>query len=100
MVGLESGQTPWFAGLLIVWAALLFGGFVFGKLDAARERRMPRWTRITSSLMLVILGWSSAAFARDTGAASYALLIAAGMTLGFLGDLFMAGLIPIGTAII
>src|SRR5215207_9961190 len=97
MFGLESWQNLWLAGLLLAWAALLFGGFLFGRPDGARERRMPRWTRIGSSLMLVIVGWSWVAFTRDS---AYALLIAVGMTLGFIGDLFMADLIPVGQSII
>ena len=35
--------------LLIAWAALLFGGFIFGKPQAGREGRMPTWTRMASS---------------------------------------------------
>jgi hypothetical protein len=81
--------------LLIVWAALLFGGFIFGKPQAGREGRMPTWTRMASSATLVIAGWSWFAVARGTGAASFAALIAIGMTLGFLGDLFMARLLPV-----
>ncbi len=86
--------------LLIAWAALLFGGFIFGKPQAGRQSgdrdgRMPTWTRMASSAVLVVAGWSWAALARGSGAATFALLIAVGMTLGFLGDLFMAKLLPV-----
>jgi hypothetical protein len=81
--------------LLIAWAALLFGGFIFGKRQTGREGRMPTWTRMTSSAVLVVAGWSWAALAAGSGAATFSLLIAVGMTLGFLGDLFMAKLLPV-----
>jgi hypothetical protein len=81
--------------LLIAWGALLFGGFIFGKPQAGRAGRMPTWTRMASSAVLVVAGWSWAALARGSGAATFSLLIAVGMTLGFLGDLFMAKLLPV-----
>ncbi len=91
----SSSQSLWLTGLLLAWAALLFGGFVFGKADAERTRRMPVWTRLASSAVLVVAGWSWFWVTRDRAANSFALLIAAGMTLGFVGDLFMARLLPV-----
>ena len=85
----------WLLGLLALWAALLFGGFAFGKLNAARTRRMPTWTRIASSLTLVVAGWSWYAFTHDTAVSTYSLLIALGMTLGCLGDILLAELLPL-----
>jgi hypothetical protein len=79
--------------LLALWAVLLFGGFIFGKPSSDGTRRMPRWTRLASSLVLVIAGWYWWALARESGAAGFALAVAVGMTLGFVGDLFMAKLI-------
>jgi hypothetical protein len=96
--------------LLVVWAALLFGGFIFGKLNVERTRRMPTWTRLSSSFVLVIAGifWFVAATDpvlymtscygcklitfSDNGwkAEYYAALISLGMTLGFIGDIFMS----------
>jgi hypothetical protein len=93
-------QRAWLLGLLIPWAGLLFGGFVFGKADAKRERRMPTWTRIGSSLVLVLAGWSWFLVSRDTSAEVFALLIAAGMSLGALGDLFMANLLPVSQPVL
>ena len=81
--------------LAIVWAMLLFGGFIFGRPQSGREGRMPTRTRMTSSLTLVGAGWAWYAVARGSTAASFALLIAAGMTLGFLGDLCMARLLRV-----
>lgn len=81
--------------LTLAWAALLFGGFMFGKPQVGREGRMPTWTRMASSAALVVAGWSWADLAHGSSAATFGLLIAVGMTLGFLGDLFMAKLLPV-----
>ena len=82
--------------LLIAWAALLFGGFIFGKPQAGREgTRCPpgrAWLRRRC------WSWRAGAGPRwlsGSGAATFSLLIAVGMTLGFLGDLFMAKLLPV-----
>jgi hypothetical protein len=85
-------QNPLLLVLLVPWAALLFGGLL-GKADAERTRRMPRWTRMVSSLVLVVAAWSVALVRRESAFADVALLTAIGMTLGFVGDLFMAKLI-------
>jgi uncharacterized membrane protein YhhN len=90
-----SSHSLWLTGLLLAWAALLFGGFVLGQADAERARRMPVWTRLASSVVLVVAGWSWFWITRDRAGNSFALLIAAGMTLGFVGDLFMARLLPV-----
>jgi hypothetical protein len=82
-------------GLLALWAALLFGGFAFGKLNAEGTRRMPTWIRMASSLTLVVAAWSWYAFTRETAAGAYSLFVAFGMTLGCLGDIFLAELLPL-----
>ena len=87
-------QRIWLIGLLVIWALLLFGGMLWRRPQPGRAGRMPVQTRILSSAVLVLAGWSWALFSRGTAAASYAWLIAAGMTLGFIGDLFMAKLLP------
>jgi hypothetical protein len=79
-----------FGGVFIVWASLLFGGFVFGKLDTQQNRRMPIWTRLASSLVLVIGAWMWFAISQGTQVSLLATWIAIGMTLSFLGDIFMA----------
>ena len=89
---LESGQRVWLMGLLILWAVFLFGGFIFG----SGERRMPTWTRMVSSAVLVVAAWSW--FVVNGG--SFSLLLALGMTLGFVGDLWLAGVLPFGRSVI
>lgn len=82
----------WLLALLVLWALLLFGGFIFGQPDAAQSQRIPTWMRMASSAVLVVAAWSWwLAGVQEPGVA---LLIAVGMSLGFLGDLFMAGLLP------
>ena len=79
--------------LLVAWVLLLFGGFIFGRHSADGTRRMPTWARIGSSLVLVIAAWYWLILAHETIAARFAIPVAVGMTLGFIGDLFMAKLI-------
>lgn len=88
-------QRYWLTGLLILWAIFLFGGFIFGS-SASGGHRMPTWTRMASSLTLVVAGFSWFLVSRDFDIGSYGLLIALGMLLGFLGDLFLAGVLPGG----
>ena len=93
-------QQFWLTGLLIVWALLLFGGFVLGRERGQPSQRMPIWTRMMSSAALVIAGWSWYLFSRDSVFALLSLFTAAGMTLGFVGDVFMAGLMPLGNRVL
>ena len=85
-------QNPSLLVLLVPWAALLFGGLL-GNADAERTRRMPRRTRMLSSLVLVIAAWTYVLLSRESAFADVSLLTAVGMSLGFVGDLFMAKLI-------
>jgi uncharacterized membrane protein YhhN len=86
-------------GLFLLWAALLFGGFALGTGDD-RGQRIPTAARMGSSLVLVAAAWTWYGHARPRGAGGYALLIALGMTFGFVGDLFMAGLLPAGDPVL
>jgi hypothetical protein len=79
--------------LLVAWAIFLFGGFILGRRAEDGTRRMPVWTRMTSSLTLAIAAWYWNSLAQDTDASWFAFPVAVGMTLGFIGDLFMAKLI-------
>jgi hypothetical protein len=91
----QPWQQAFLLAALIAWAIFLFGGFVLGRGDVEGTARMPAWTRMASSLTLVVAAWLWYAFTRETSVAGYALLIAVGMTLGFLGDLFLAPVFPI-----
>jgi hypothetical protein len=79
-----------YGALLLAWAALLFGGFVLGRPGATRAQRMPRWTRLASSFVLVLIGWTLTFFSDEQGL-DFRFMLALGMTLGFAGDLLMAG---------
>jgi hypothetical protein len=97
-IGTPFDQTiarPWMLALLALWAVLLFGGFALGTPDATRVRRMPTWTRIASSLTLALAAWSAYLFSACCEVSPYSLWIALGMTLGCLGDLFLAKVIPL-----
>ena len=88
--------TPiWLWILLGIWALLLFGGAVLGRWNADRTHRMPTWARMASSLTLVLLAWLLYLHGRGGTNETYGLLIAIGMTCGFVGDLFMARLLPV-----
>lgn len=94
----QPTQRYWLIGLLIVWALLLFGGFLVGSGNPAR--RMPGWTRMASSATLVVAAYSWFLFTRDTTVSGYALLIAFGMTCGFIGDLWLGGYLPGGRSVL
>ncbi len=81
--------------LFVLWAALLFGGYVLGRPSRSTGRRMPTWTRMSSSFVLVLAAWVFLLISQRSNFGSYPLFIAVGMTLGFIGDLFMARLIPV-----
>lgn len=97
---LDSTQHTILLALVGLWAVLLFGGFALGKEWDDRTRRMPVWTRMASSLTLVVTAWMLFIFTLNQPITPYALLIAIGMSLGFIGDLFMAGLIKLGDRVL
>lgn len=78
----------------VAWAGLLFGGLAAGPIDAAAGGRMPPATRLASSGVLALAAWGWLATAWVERAGLYALLIAVGMSLGLVGDLFMASVLP------
>jgi YhhN-like protein len=92
-------ETSWQAlvilALFVVWAVLLFGGFAFGRPASSGEHRMPAWTRMASSATLALIAWLDLYLTRSSPLGFYALLIAIGMSLGLLGDLVLAEVIPL-----
>ena len=75
--------------LWLAWAGMLFGGFAFGKLNHEETHRIPTPLRMGSSAALMLAGWVY--FFTDQEILRFWLAV--GMSFGFLGDLFMAGLI-------
>ncbi|PJF21276.1 MAG: lysoplasmalogenase [Phototrophicales bacterium] len=71
------------------WAGMLFGGFAFGQLNTTQTHRIPTPLRMGSSAMLVLAAW----FYHLSQPEVLHFWLAVGMSLGFLGDLFMAGLL-------
>ncbi len=90
----------WLIALLIAWAVLLFGGFIVGKPNPEGTRRMTLWGRLGSSFVLVVAAWSWYWFGRSSSIATPLFWIALGMTLGWIGDMFMAKIIPIKEPVI
>jgi hypothetical protein len=80
--------------MFVVWVGLLFGGFLLGTSPDGHSQRIPTWARMGSSFTLVVAGWLWTTFAAPGPDRRFSLLLAVGITFGFIGDLFMAGLIP------
>jgi hypothetical protein len=95
MLTLRPGWLGWLAALWLIWAALLWGGFLLGKPNADGGRRMPTWSRLASSGVLVLAAWSWYLAGGGNPAVMLTLWVAVGMSLGFIGDLFMARLLPL-----
>ena len=93
-------QTAILAALYVVWAALLFGGFALGHTTTDGTRRMPTWTRMASSATLCVIAWLGYGFTQHMAVGHYALFIALGMSLGLLGDLILAAVIPLAQPVV
>ena len=73
--------------LLVVWAALLAGGFLFRSSPTSKPP-VPAWIQATCSGILLLLAWYGYLLTRaGTDSARYALGIAGGMTVGLVGCL-------------
>ncbi len=83
--------------LLLLWAALLFGGYFLG---GGADRRMPRWTRLGSSLVLVVAGWTVTLVAPSGPLGRFALLIFGGIAGFALGHVaYIAAGLGLGNAL-
>ncbi len=88
--------------LWIGWALLLFGGLLFGHPNDAGSGRMPRWTRLASSFVLVVAAWAMVLLTPPAvnTILTYAVVVSMGMLLGFIGDLAIAGLLRLKQPVI
>lgn len=77
---------------LIAW--LWVGAWVFLLLLGLARMRTASWPRLASSFVLVVLVWYGYVLAEDLSAVRYAGFIAAGMSVGLVGDLYMARVLP------
>ncbi len=88
--------NPAYAIVLLGYVAVpvvLIVAFVFGHYNTDRTRRTIKPLRLSTSWILVICAWII--WAVSTALRTPALLIALGMTFGALGDLVLAGVIPL-----
>jgi hypothetical protein len=92
MIALDTVSAFILLSLWLLWAGALFGGFALGAPNPEATHRIPRPLRMASSFALFVAGWMWWLFAADS-ARILAGFLAVGMTLGFIGDLFMARLI-------
>jgi uncharacterized membrane protein YhhN len=67
--------------------------FIFGRYNAERTRRTLKPLRLSTSWLLVACAWII--WSASTTLRTPALLIALGMTFGAIGDLVLAGVIPL-----
>ena len=82
--------------LLVAWTALLGLGFAAGKLDEREVQRIPRLNKLLSSGILVVCALLQWRFgASGTPLSGFATFIFLGMTLSFIGDVLMAGIVPL-----
>ena len=72
--------------LLVIWATLLAGGFLF-RGSPARERSLPSWIQTSSAVILLLMAWYGYLLTRaGTDSARYALGVAAAITFHLLGS--------------
>lgn len=108
ILDINRAEGFWICLFVMTWFMFLLGGFMIGETNRENTRRMPTWTRMTASCVLVIAGFIWVAFVdgRDVLAglhpdfatssgemATLAFFMALGMLFGFFGDLFMAEII-------
>ncbi|GAB4472326.1 MAG: lysoplasmalogenase [Anaerolineae bacterium] len=85
-----------FIALVIVWGAAFVVGMLIGKAKPDEYRRFSPVGKIVmmlAAITVALIGWL--AFAADGPAARFAPWIAAGLAFGLLGDITLAGLLPV-----
>lgn len=81
-------------GLLALFFLSNVAAIAFGKPSADRTHRAIPWLQRSTSLQLAFMAWLFwGSGAQATALATYALLIAVGMSLSFIADLIMAEMI-------
>ena len=93
----NTAALGWLLALLAIWAALLVGSVIAESKSLSRHNKTATRLRLASSAILVIAAWSWYLLTtQDTPhVAEFALLVALGMTFGFLGDLLLAEALPL-----
>lgn len=94
IVPVSQVEIGFFSYILMGWALLLFGGLCCGKRTEKSSQRMPLWTRLGSSGVLVIGAWLWFAITQGTAADQMALCFAVGMSFSLLGDVLLSGSVP------
>jgi uncharacterized membrane protein YhhN len=91
-----SGASIWLSLLLVIWATLLVGSVIRGWQAPETRQLVATRLRLASSATLVIAAWSWWLVAHSIpGVTTFALLLALGMTCGFLGDLLLHDVPPL-----
>lgn len=90
------GASIWLTLLLVIWAMLLVGSVIRGWQAPKTRQPVATRLRLAASATLVIAAWIWLVVARNSPAAApFALLLALGVTCGFLGDLLLADVLPL-----
>lgn len=88
-----AGPRRGLVAVWILWATLVAAAMVIGNVGAGHGSAAATAARMGSSVALVVAGWLAYAWWRNTPWGLYTFCIAAGMTLGTIGDFFNAGLL-------
>lgn len=82
--------------LWLAWAVVLAAALWLGSRNEEPAESLALWGRMGSSVLLVLAALVWTLVCRDLDSSRYATLIAMGMTLGLVGDLFNANLLKMG----
>jgi hypothetical protein len=85
-------------GLSALWGVAVTSGFLLRRPEAPGKPRLPEWLALGSSGLLSVIGWGWRQALHRGPAADYATDMAAGMTLGAVGDVCMRTSVPQGMA--